>query len=748
MSAVLEFFAEPEGNPYVGLRPFFAEDSLYFYGREQQTAELMEILRRHRFLGVVGSSGSGKSSLVRAGLLPGLLAGFLVDDRDRWRMVQIKPGDAPLANLAAGLVEALTEAKDPPAAAALEREMRESHTAGVLDYLRGRLEKNANLFLLIDQFEEIFAFRGLDNEEDSFSPDFARRKERARRIAEAADFVDLLLSLAEQRELPIYVTLTMRTDFLGDCDLFHGLPEALNRGRYLVPRMTREQLRDAVECPAMLRDARVAPRLLDRVLNELGDRFDRLPVLQHALLRTWDAWERGGCIGPIDLQHFEAVGGLEGALDQDAEAALGGLDIKVVERIFGRLTDTDLSQRRVRSPARITELMAAAGAQREVVQDVVRRFEEGGRSFVHASADGRPEDPRIDISHESLIRQWDRLRDWVDTERRSRDQYKELVLRARKRLQGEVGLLRNPELQRAIDWHAAVKPSEGWARRYAAADDDFAVAAAFLRESFDTHAAEVARQEVQRRWEKGWSRWMVLLMVIVLGSVARRLNFLREGLPVLSLDNLDEYLAGYGSLEALIVLGMALVAAARRLHRWLAYRGVLRAVVAAGGRSPLEVKAATQQREAVEVHGTTYASTLRRIVAWMIDWVLYIPLLSLADRIFEFVFPMKGRAHEDGSSLTMLALCLLFAWLYEVPQLVFSPQATIGMRAMGIFRTDLQGNRMTWASATVLMAYRLLSYLALLGFLPQPFTKRRQTFHDRMAGSVVLRRPQPAHPPP
>ena len=164
----------------------------------------------------------------------------------------------------------------------------------------------------------------LEDDDSEKNLDVARRQERARRKAEAADFVDLLLALAEQRDLPIYVALTMRTDFLGDCDLFYGLPEALNRGRYLVPRMTREQLRDAVECPALLLGAEIAPRLLDHVLNELGDRFDRLPVLQHALLRTWDAWQRAGSVGPVDLRHFESAGGLEGALDQDAEGALRG----------------------------------------------------------------------------------------------------------------------------------------------------------------------------------------------------------------------------------------------------------------------------------------------------------------------------------------------------------------------------------------------------------------------------------------
>lgn len=509
-------------NPYVGLRPFFIEDSLYFFGRDAQTAELLDVLREHRFLAVVGSSGSGKSSLVRAGLLPALLGGFLVHDRDRWRKVQMKPGDAPLANLAAGLLKAMDEPSSPEAAQPLRDAIHEGHTDAVVEFLRTRLEPNANLFLLVDQFEEIFAFRGVVGEDDvEQEVDATRRRERAQRRAEAADFVDLILGLAAQRDQPIYVALTMRTDFLGDCDLFYGLPEALNLGRYLVPRLSREQLREAVECPATLAEASISPRLSDYVLNELGDRFDRLPVLQHALMRTWDAWKAAGGVGPIDLEHFEAMdglegeldqsaGGLEGALDKDAEGALRGLDLEITKKIFQRLTDTDASLRRVRSPARISELMAVTGAERRVVEEIVRRFEEDGRSFLHRSDDGRKDDPRVDISHESLIRQWNRLRHWVDDERLSRDLYKKLVERSQSGT-----LLQDPELQRMLDWSREANPSAVWARRYSAHDADFDQATRYLdaseaKRTSDINdkllAAEAERQEERRKLEEAIER--------------------------------------------------------------------------------------------------------------------------------------------------------------------------------------------------------------------------------------------------
>ena len=761
-------------NPYVGLRPFFSDDSLYFFGRGQQTTELLEILHQQRFLGVVGSSGSGKSSLVHAGLLPKLLGGFLVQDRDRWRIVTMKPGDAPLANLAAALLDAMGETPTPEARVELEQAIRDGHTDAVVGFLTPRLEKNANVFLLVDQFEEIFAFRGSEEEDGPKQLNPTRRKERARRKAEAADFVNLVLALVERRELPIYVALTMRTDFLGDCDLFYGLPEALNRGRYLVPRMTRQQLREAIEGPAMLMRARIAPRLLDQVLNELGDRFDRLPVLQHALLRTWDAWRHAGSVGPIDLQHYSTAGGLERALDQDAEGALQGLDLGITARVCKRLTDTDPKKRRVRSPARISELGAVAGVDQNTVRRIVRRLEEDGRSFVHSSEDGRPDDPRVDISHESLIRQWDRLRNWVDEERRSRDQYIELVARARKRERGEAALLLDPELQIVLDWREEEAPSPAWAERYSVADGDFDGAMAYLDQSLEVRCRERAERELQRRWRRVWNPLILLALLLAAAfttkeysgvefewragetpaSVAAGGTTAKPTTPAVvsrSTGRLEDLWKAVSStskkfwyLGLFLLAYIGLAEGGRRIHQGIAFPVILRGLSSSGGQNRPEdkVKAAKLQ-DAVVAHHTTYASTFRRVAGYLIDMALYLPLATVATAITTLDLAPDG-SPSDASMLAWLAVCILMGWLYEALQIASRRQATVGMRAVRIFRTDLYGERLSFARASAWYGYRLLSYLGFgLGFFLQPFTKKRQTFHDRMAGSVVLRRPPP-----
>ena len=483
-------------NPYVGLRPFEQEDSLYFFGRREQTAELLEQLAPTHFLAVVGSSGCGKSSLIRAGLIPALLGGFLVEERDAWQIAIMKPGDAPLHNLAVALCQAFDKAPSESAIADLHETIIADHIQAVIAYLSLHLGTSTNVLLLIDQFEEVFSFRGTEEDEQTVQLGPQQRRERARRRAEADDFVDLMLGLKSYTHLSVYTVLTMRTDFLGDCDLFYGLPEAMNQSRYLVPRLTRQQLRQAIEGPALLSETSLTPRLLDRLLNQFGNRGDRLPVLQHALLRTWDFWQREAQAGPMDLQHYEAAGTLRHALSQHADEALRPDDLDTTAKIFKCLTDTDPHHRRVRRPARLSDLAAVTGQSPQAIQAILERFREGGRNFLVISASADADDPRVDISHESLIRQWNTLKSWVDEERDSRNQLLDLVYRYRRGL----APLWDPDLQIALDWRARSHPTAVWARRYSTNDDDFEGAMQYLEQSQQAKEKVMKRRRHRRLW--------------------------------------------------------------------------------------------------------------------------------------------------------------------------------------------------------------------------------------------------------
>lgn len=494
--------------PFVGLRPFRTGESLLFFGRRQQAVELLDRLHGTRFVSVIGSSGSGKSSLVRAGLIPKLEAGFLVEDRDRWFSATITPGEAPLANLAAGILAAVSNSNDPAAVSSFVQKIRDRGAQAILEALRPALDNaDANFLIVIDQFEELFRL-GL------------RTAHRERRD-EATDFVSILLTLTEQRNVPVYVVFTMRSDFLGDCDAFYGLPEAMNRSQYLVPRLTRLQRREAIEGPVNLYRQTITAQLLDRVLNDAGDESDQLPIMQHALLRTWEKWQQNG-YGPLELVHYQAIGTMQEALSRDAAAALKGLsdqDLLVTRQMFQALTDTDAANRRIRRPARLSELQTITGASPQKLMEIIDRFCGHGRSFLIVSEDRVHNDALVDICHESLIRQWKQLRDWVDDESKSGKMYRRVAESAERYAVGQEGLLGDPQLQLALNERQANSWNKLWAHRY---HPDYDQAMSFLeasRQERDRLAAEKERQQRRDRRKTRALFALSLLIFLLVGAV-------------------------------------------------------------------------------------------------------------------------------------------------------------------------------------------------------------------------------------
>lgn len=393
------------GNPYPGLRPFERDDAHLFFGREEQVQELVALLAVHRFLAVVGVSGSGKSSLVRAGLLPALHLGAMGEEFPDWRVAVMTPAADPLGELCKALGSGKALGPDPDCRALLA-----STSRGLVERtLRAGLEDGTHLLVVVDQFEELFRYR----------------KDRVEGPDQSARFVRLLLDATEENQkwARIYVLITMRSDFLGDCAEFHDLPEALNRGQYLVPRMTRDERRQAIEKPVRAAGAEIDASLVERLLNEAGDDAGQLPVLQHTLRRTFAEFEKAVAVGGINLSHYEAAGKLEGALDRHAEALLdapadsaGGWTGKV----FRCLTTMEQGGRKVRRPTELGLLYDVVGAgdaeKKELVKKVIERYSDRDCSMM--SLKGPDAAGRIiaDISHESLIPGWKRLDRWVDAE--------------------------------------------------------------------------------------------------------------------------------------------------------------------------------------------------------------------------------------------------------------------------------------------------------------------------------------------
>jgi tetratricopeptide (TPR) repeat protein len=322
---------------------------------------------------------------------------------------------------------------------------------------------------------------------------------------EAEAFVALLLESRhptesqspQMAELPIYVTLTMRSEYLGACSLIDGLAEAINEGAYLVPRMTREQCREAIVGPARVCGVDLADALVERLLDDLasfapwddGDkpdqshshsgtdqlsrlarRADQLPVMQHALNQMWreaikdrKPAERGIA---LTLSEYEAIGKVRGAINRHADDILKrlGPEHGVAEGVFRALTSGTTVANAVRRPTSFGELVKICGAGEPVVRNVVEAFRTPDCNFVLPEIDHKPvldDATKIDLTHESLIRQWERLSTWLEKEGRAAHDWQRLNEDA-----GLSELLTGQRLANAIALRDEFKPTPAWAGRY------------------------------------------------------------------------------------------------------------------------------------------------------------------------------------------------------------------------------------------------------------------------------------------
>lgn len=481
--------ARPQPNPFPGLRPFRSDEHHLFFGREEQTAALLQLLRKHRFLAVVGTSGSGKSSLVRAGMIAELHGGTMTRAGSTWEVIILRPGGSPIENLARAFVDAdLYDADDPNTLPRLLATLNRSRF-GLVEAVKqcDLFSPGTNLLVVVDQFEELFRFRqqGVNSEEA------------------AAAFVNLLLTASELAECPIYVAITMRSDYLGDCSEIPGLAEAVNAGEYLIPRLLRDQKRDAIEKPIGVGGGKISPLLVQRLLNDVGDDPDQLPVLQHALMRMWEVWSAGSDHGrPIDFCDFEATGGLAAALSNHADEIYDALPDdrhrRACERVFKTLTEKGKDNRGIRRPTRLAQLMAIAGEDYRTVTAVLDAFRQGGVTFLMPGTD-QELDARtvVDLSHESLMRGWQQLRGWVEDEAQSARIFRRLSDTASLWRSGKAGLFRDPDLQIALTWREQLRPNTEWAEQYGG---NFDAAIEFLeRSNADAEAAQRVQEAARER---------------------------------------------------------------------------------------------------------------------------------------------------------------------------------------------------------------------------------------------------------
>jgi|GEM_PF-4787968 len=440
-------------TPYPGLRAFKRKEASLFCGRGQHRIELLTKLEGKRFLAVVGASGSGKSSLVMAGLLPDIEDGLLLPlDPGIARVAVFRPGLNPFRSLARRLAKTL-DAVDPEE---VEKTLRASSAVGIVRVLerydqpqkkeeqQQPDEEIRPIILVADQFEELFRFASLSQQE--IKDEKFQKERRGVPVLdglknEAQAFVDLLLQAAAAPGWPIYVVLTMRSDFLHRCEAFERLPGAISASQYLCPRLRREQLAEAIQAPARFFKAVVTDDLANLILNDLQPEQDQLPVLQHLLARMWKlsgAIPQAGSVLTVADYNRERLGGVGHAIDNHGRELLGDLgrgpeplDSAKVERFFRCLAEWDPAGTLVRRPRRVEQIAVEAGLTLKQVGRIADVFRSDDvhwllPQLVDVAAGELAAGDVIDLTHESLLRKWAWLVKAMARERERRDTFRRL----------------------------------------------------------------------------------------------------------------------------------------------------------------------------------------------------------------------------------------------------------------------------------------------------------------------------------
>jgi len=473
--------------PYRGLESFEAEHAAFYFGRQAMIERLVEKVGECPFVAVVGPSGCGKSSLVRAGLVTALREGALPGSQN-WAVRLFRPGADPLLALAMPLVALLepgaTEVTRLAEARKLADHLRDGTltVADVAARLREKRPDLAHLVLMADQFEELYTECGDDTLRQAF--------------------VEALLAAAVEEG--VSVVLALRADFFGRVLSDRQLGEAVDAGLVNVLPMSEEELREAIKKPALKAGREFEPGLVARIVEDVAGEPGNLPLLEFALT---ELWARQTAAGTLTHTAYEAIGQVEGAIAQRAEAVYEELEEKgqaeTVQRIFLRLTHYGEGAEGTRRRATLDDLVTPRTPRQEV--EVAVKVLADARLVVT----GREEALDVataEVAHEALIRGWARLGRWLDRDR-AFGLWREKLATARRMWQetgqDEGALLRGAPLAEAEGWLAERRDDLNEAER------------AFVEKSLVLRQRELRVRERRRNVAIGVTAIVAVVMAIL-----------------------------------------------------------------------------------------------------------------------------------------------------------------------------------------------------------------------------------------
>ena len=567
--------------PYPGLRPFTEEEAIFFKGRDLHIRQIVKLLETNKMAFITGASGDGKSSMVYAGVVPYIRAGFSRAKFNGWLVCDFKPQRNPLASLAESAAKEMRLDYDYT-----YRELRRGFSALVDLYTQSDFydddnttaaaNRGKNLLIIADQFEEVFTMT--ENFHDG-TPSI-----------ESYTTINLLLEtvrISIARQLPVYVIFTMRSDFISQCTVFKDLPEFIAYSQFFVPQLKRTEIRQVIEEPALLAGGSVSSRLAEVLINNLNSGFDQLPVLQHALNLLWKTADNGH--ETLDLLHFAKIAGIsrdsltdeerkdfdkwysklpyyqkkyfekpalnnvlnahagtlyESAYDHFmhnanwAEKSISPEESKlIIEKAFKTLTKID-NNRQVRNRCTVNEITGIINRPNitnATVCGVLNIFRAQENTLLRpfmmdnsVESQYLPGDTVLDVTHEALIRNWEMLSQWDIEELDNLKEYNDF----NSQVQRWIDNGRSPEFLLASgnyaffnDWYERCRPNPYWILKHDTSQRpqrEKLIAATNRMEKCDeymkqSHEAIVADERARRHKTIGI---LIGMLVFVLGLAA------------------------------------------------------------------------------------------------------------------------------------------------------------------------------------------------------------------------------------
>jgi len=464
-------------NPYRGLFAFREKDAPYFFGRETFTSLLAEKVRTESLVALSGPSGSGKSSVVYAGLIPHLRS------EGGWRIVGCRPGSEPFQSLAITILPLVEPPRSPASAAKLADSLRrgEIKLADLLMESPVEQREGDRTLLVVDQLEELYAL----------CPD---EKDRQR-------FLDLLLEFDSAQRLLLSprftILLVLRADFLGEALAYRLLTDALQSATLFLGPMGREELNRAITHPARKAGAAFEAGLAKRILDDVGEQMGNLPLLEFALTQLWERHSK-------DLLHHEAydsIGKVGGALACHADLVFSNLsrqEQEISSRVFVQLVRPDLRTADTRRIALRSELDVEEWKLVHKLADA--RLVVAGRDSTGAET--------VELVHETLITAWSRLNGWLEANRAFRTWQEHLRTNIRQwkvNGQDKDALLRGAPLAEAQRWFEEHR------------EDISSSEMKFIQASLDSHShQQMEQKKMRRRIRSGLVAGMLVMIILAL----------------------------------------------------------------------------------------------------------------------------------------------------------------------------------------------------------------------------------------